>query len=109
MEASRLRNGQLSTKGVAMRATLYCLGALALMAAGSGMAQAGPYPYGPRQAPDACGPGYCVTNAFGMIYGPNYWLTPPFPPFNGPTGMPCGQPSPNFPTHPYARGPRDYF
>lgn len=34
-------------------------------------------------APDACGPGFYATGVGGMCYGPNYWLVPPFPPFNG--------------------------
>lgn len=77
-------------------------------------------------APDACGPGFWCTGMCGMPYGPNYCLRPPFPPFNGvlpypssvlpnfpsarpPQGGPGMQGSPLFPTHPYARGPRDYF
>jgi hypothetical protein len=63
------------------------------------------------QAPDACGPGsYCV-NGYGQMYGPNYNVYPSFQPFNG---MVCG-PNGNgngsslIPTHPFARGPRDYF
>lgn len=34
-------------------------------------------------APDACGPGFYATGFGGACYGPNYWLVPPFPPFNG--------------------------
>jgi hypothetical protein len=93
-------------------------------------------------APDACGPGYYVVGPCGMVYGPNYWLQPPCPPFNGmlpgrtgqalqqaqhgippwappPAGMPnladFQQPPPPhaptgiYPTHPYIRGPRDFF
>jgi hypothetical protein len=122
------------------------------LAASAALASAQPPPFGyPPQAPDACGPGSYSTNACGGVYGPNYWLRPNFPPFNGmlPPGFPggpggfgpgmgrgmgCGM-SPGmgcgmgpgmgsgmggpgsggpqgiaaFPTHPYARGPRDYF
>jgi hypothetical protein len=87
----------------------------------------------PYCAPDACGPGYYCQHPCGAVYGPNYCLRPPWEPFNGFT--PClGKPgpqvgqglpgppvylgprpapglpsSPLFPTHPYARSPRDYF
>lgn len=52
-----------------------------------------------------------------MVYGPNYNLRPPFPPFNGmlpppPWAQPpaaAGALVPEFPSHPYARSPRDYF
>ena len=72
-----------------------------------------PYP----QNPDACGPGFYVVNGCGAVYGPNYWLRPCCPPFNGilPSLKPCPEKQagygqvPGFPTHPYARGPRDYF
>src|SRR5262249_34519374 len=89
-----------------------------------------PYPMHP-QAPDACGPGYYAPNDCGALYGPNYCLRPPYPPFNGyvfgpkgpkgPAGgggfpgypggpIGGGQPgSPSFPTHPFARSPRDFF
>ena len=93
----------------------------------------------PYCAPDACGYGYYCQHPCGGVYGPNYCLRPPWQPFNGFTpclGKPCpqaqfGQPlppppvylapqapaapcpglpgSPLFPTHPYARSPRDYF
>lgn len=75
-----------------------------------------PYPLG--VAPDACGCGYYTTNVQGMTYGPNHYVYPPFPPFGGllpvPAngGRPAGPPwvgGPVFPTHPYARSPRDYF
>ena len=101
-------------------ASLVCLGASAALVS----AQPPSFGY-PRQAPDACGPGFYCANPCGTVYGPNYCLRPPFPPFNGmlPPGFPggCGG-GPNmgpgaagptgiaaFPTHPYARGPRDYF
>ena len=85
-------------------------------------------------APDACGPGWYSCGPYGMVYGPNYYLRPPFPPFQGmipgncgPGGGPGGAggaggapwgnlPYPgqqqiqrNYPSHPYARGPRDFF
>ena len=73
-----------------------------------------------------------------MVYGPNHWLRPAWEPFNGfvpQVGSNGGPPSVNnfnaggmgpgngvgpgpgnglpgsplFPTHPYARSPRDYF
>ena len=60
-------------------------------------------------APDACGPGFYTAGPCGMVYGPNYWLRPPGEPFNGPA-FPFGQKSgPSYPTHPYVRGPRDFF
>jgi hypothetical protein len=75
------------------------------------------YPYYPccpqyRPAPDTCGPGYYYTNPYGMIYGPNYYLRPPFPPVQGipPNLNRQSAPTPvGFPTHPYLRSPRDYF
>ena len=85
------------------------------------------------QAPDACGPGYYLTLADGQIIGPNYDLRPCFQPYNGerpklqriqngrPSFVPShpnlpfnqgqgqGQPEAQYPYHPYARGPRDFF
>jgi hypothetical protein len=94
-----------------MRATILSLGALILLGAGATLAQAGPYYFGPPQAPDACGPGWYNVGPQGMVYGPNYWLRPPYLPWNGLVPAPSGGQgaSPAFPTHPYARGPRDYF
>ncbi len=73
------------------------------------------YPCAP-QAPDACNCGYFCTNNCGLVYGPNYCLRPPWPPFNGlrPSMQECqgggGQGGiPGFPVHPFARSPRDYF
>jgi hypothetical protein len=64
-------------------------------------------------------------NAWGQVYGPNYWLQPPYLPFNGmifarqggcaggpggPGGAgPGGPGGPGYPSHPYARSPRDFF
>jgi hypothetical protein len=65
---------------------------------------------------------------YGQYYGPNYWLMPPFAPFNGAVfarqatanplagrcagaaqGAPGAAGFPGFPTHPFARSPRDFF
>ncbi len=35
------------------------------------------------QAPDACNGGYYAQNVNGAWYGPNYYVYPPYPPFNG--------------------------
>jgi hypothetical protein len=106
-----------------MRLTLPLV-ALLLVAASQSAAQAQWPPYGcpaplVRQAPDACGPGYYDVNAYGQVFGPNYWLLPPGGPFNGmifarqATGYGGGGGGPGgilcFPTHPYARSPRDFF
>ena len=81
-------------------------------------AQYPPYPCMPRPtAPDACGPGTYNTGRYGMVYGPNYNVHPPYPPFNGispappwyPRPAPVANLTPEFPSHPYARSPRDYF
>ena len=76
-------------------------------------------------APDACGPGYYVYYPNGQYAGPNYWVRPCFEPFQGirPTVIPIQggkfavtpqiQPKapaePQYPYHPYVRGPRDFF
>jgi hypothetical protein len=105
-----------------MRAMIPWLGAVLAAAAASSLAQANPYFPPPHPyAPDACGPGYYCSHPCGMVYGPNYCLQPCGLPFNGllvapqpraPRGAPMeegyGGP-PSFPTHPYARGPRDFF
>src|SRR5262249_4989278 len=105
-------NGHQLTKGVAVKATISGLGALLLAAVVSSLAHAqGWYPSCPLpQAPDACGPGDYCTNPYGQAYGPNYWVRPPFEPVNG--LRPSFQGFANnvrFPTHPFARGPRDFF
>lgn len=89
---------------------------------------------GPLMAPDACGPGFYASGCGGMVYGPNYCLYPGFMPFAGAVPPPSGFPGPGgfggfagfggtgagpgappmlttpaFPTHPFARSPRDYF
>jgi hypothetical protein len=99
-----------------MKATVTGLGALLLFAVSASLSQAAnPYypcrPYG-TPAPDACGPGSYCQGPCGMTYGPNYNLRPPFPPFNGmlpAPKMPQQPPQISFPTHPFARGPRDFF
>src|SRR5205807_1788858 len=77
-----------SSKGVAMKATIPCLGAVlwAGLAAAPAPAQyavpvtylapALRYPLPP--APDACGPGFYQTCPYGTTYGPNYCLRPCF-------------------------------
>lgn len=68
-------------------------------------------------APDMCGPGFYCVNPNGVMYGPNYCVQPPFPPFNGlipqpgcgNTGRPSQFPGMSFPTHPFSRSPRDFF
>jgi hypothetical protein len=99
-----------------MKATVTCLGALvvALALASTSHAQYAPWCGFQRQAPDACRPGFICQNYCGAPYGPNWNVRPPFPPFNGilppPNWNGGGQNLPPvFPTHPYARGPRDYF
>jgi hypothetical protein len=93
------------------------------------------YPPPPRIAPDAYGPGIYWPCPDGTFLGPSYYLQPPFAPFQGllpqmqrgpsgsfvpmaprlpPSGGPFGlfggqQGTPAFPTHPYARSPRDFF
>lgn len=57
-------------------------------------------------APDACGPGSYCTNPCGVVYGPNHCVMPGFPPFNGARPP---MPKAKFPTHPFARSPRDFF
>jgi hypothetical protein len=70
-------------------------------------------PYVPT-APDACGPGYYAANCYGQVVGPNYNLYPNFGPWNGAL-FPPSQASPGcggqagFPTHPFARSPRDFY
>jgi hypothetical protein len=102
-------------------------GAFLSLALCASLAQAQPncgcyYPPIP-QAPDMCNPGYYWTSICGMNYGPSHCVYPPYPPFQGmvpgpppqrggPGGVagpggPLG--SPTFPTHPYARSPRDFF
>lgn len=100
-----------------MKATILSLGAALLLAAAATRSPAQFFPYyAPKPAaPDACGPGYYCTNPCGMMYGPNYCLRPWFAPYNGERpncGNGGGGPGlgpVGFPTHPYARSPRDFF
>ena len=115
-----------------MKNLLLIFGASAALGLTATLVYAGQYPpYSPfapggLQAPDACGRGFYAPNASGLWFGPNYWLQPGFCPFGGPVGPPGGFPGagmfgggagfgqgppsiPIFPTHPFARGPRDYF
>jgi hypothetical protein len=99
-----------------MKATFTCAGALLGMTLAASLADAGPYlspvfctPLPP--APDTCRPGFYVQGPAGMVYGPNYYLMPPTVPYipNIPPAK-CGpQPIPGYPSHPYMRGPRDFF
>jgi hypothetical protein len=70
----------------------------------------------PPRAPDMLGPGTYCTNPYGVTYGPNYNVLPPYPPFQGMLLGPQQGPSPadlqmlnGFPRHLYARSPRDFF
>jgi hypothetical protein len=117
-----------------MKATFLWTGTLLLAGVVASLAQAQPCspalhtPY--PQAPDACGPGFYWACPNGTVYGPNYWLQPPTMPFTpliqpgSPSGYPgqpgLGQgpfngmgmgprPTAVFPTHPFARSPRDFF
>jgi hypothetical protein len=99
--------------------------AAALLAALSLAAPSPAFNYpGVPQAPDMCGPGSFYTDATGALWGPSHNVYPPFPPFQGMLGVPNGG-GPGgfggpfgpggpfarfaFPTHPFARSPRDYF
>jgi hypothetical protein len=108
-------------KGVEMRATLTSLVLLLAVGLFSSSASAQCCYIAPPPAPDMLGPGYYWTSPYGITYGPNYCVQPPFPPFQGmifappkppPGGCPqMGMPggSLGFPSHLYARSPRDYF
>lgn len=101
-------------------------GAFLGLALYAGLASAGPPPYSGcyyppiPQAPDMCNPGFYWTSPCGLTYGPAHCPYPPFRPFQGMVpgpprggpggpGGPGGMNSPIFPTHPYARSPRDFF
>lgn len=97
-----------------MKATAIWLGALLVALGGVSAASANPYDYQapvPRVGPDACGPGFYVAGPGGMVYGPNYYLWPAPAPFNGfrPALGGNGNGAGRYPTHPYARSPRDFF
>jgi hypothetical protein len=111
--AAPLAEPEVMHKGVAMKATLYGLAAVLLVAATATVGHADPYYWRTYpQAPDACRPGYYCTNYCGAVYGPNYCLRPPFEPWNGfrpNLNQQCGPNMAGFPAHPFARSPRDYF
>lgn len=71
-----------------------------------------PYYYPPiPRAPDICNPN-CSYNPCAGMFGPNLNVYPPFQPFNGAVFPPSnggGGATQLFPTHPFARSPRDYF
>ena len=117
-----------------MKAVVPWLGAVLFSALVASLAQADPSYGCVRQAPDCCGPGFYCPNQYGAYYGPCYYLQPPWPPVgtlppgavgcpgsgpgNGAPGMMpggCGQMPGGpgtiaaFPSHPFARGPRDFF
>jgi hypothetical protein len=98
-----------------MKATISWAGALLATALTASFAAADwpPY-YGPAGAGPNCG--YYSAAPNGVVYGPNYWFRPPGEPFNGSTYDAAPAPSrgrgrrvPTYPSHPYVRGPRDFF
>jgi hypothetical protein len=80
--------------------------------------------FSPTMPGPSCPGPYC-NGPWGCPYGAGYGARPPFPPVNGVPPPPFGPmgggyggyggyggpipPMAAFPTHPYARGPRDYF
>lgn len=67
-------------------------------------------------APDACGPGFYLLCPNGQTVGPNYCLRPCFEPFQGirppvacVNGQFTAQGTAQYPYHPWARSPRDFF
>ncbi len=97
-----------------MKRTLFAL-ATALTLAAS--ASADPYYWSGPAAPDACGPGIYMVDCYGCVRGPYYCVRPPWDPFNGArpalggggAGGAGGPATLIFPTHPFARSPRDFF
>jgi hypothetical protein len=89
-----------------MKATASLLGVLLAAAVLASPARA-QYGYYPAPCPPAYHPGY-----WGSGYSPNY-CNPPFPPFQGMVWAPpnAGGNGGNaaFPTHPFARSPRDFY
>lgn len=96
------------------------------------------YYIAPPHAPDMRNPGFYYSNCYGVIYGPNYYVRPNFPPYQGVIPGPPRGKQPHqfaqytqnpqaftaameeyykkakgsfggFPRHLYARSPRDYF
>jgi hypothetical protein len=122
VDEGREPSGKESTpKGVVVRSLLpLCTALLGTALAASTAAAQVPF-IPPPPAPDMCrGGGYYCSNCCGMRYGPCYNLQPACPPFQGMVlgpqgaqkaygaGMPMGG-SLGFPSHVYARSPRDYY
>ena len=117
-----------------MKSLVTCLSTFLLLGASATAARA-QYPFPvrplpvycpapPLHAPDMCGPGFYAANWYGQYYGPSYNVTPPFAPFQGMMPLPGCPGSPaamqqqqqqqqlmqaRFPSHPFARSPRDFF
>ncbi len=97
-----------------MKATVFSTGAFLGLALTASLASAGGVYYSPvfntplAQAPNTYGPGFYVICPNGVVYGPNYCLRPPELPYAPPIATPT-QAIPAFPSHPYARSPRDFF
>ena len=70
--------------------------AVAGLALSASQASAQCYYIAPPRAPDMRNPGFYYTNPYGVIYGPNYYVQPPFPPYQGAilAGPPAGRCSP---------------
>lgn len=101
-----------------MRTTFPWIGGLLCACLSGSLVHAQPY-YNPyynpycgfiyRRAPDCGNPGYYVVNQFGMVYGPNYYVVPPFQPFNGiMPPLPKPQKVPQPPPVPCAANPYGY-
>jgi len=95
-----------------MKAIVSCLGVLLVVLACAATARAqqpcyGGYGAGP-QTPAAYAPGFTGYNGYGSGMAPGYGPNPPFPPFNG-LLPPTQWQRASYPSHWYARGPRDYF
>jgi hypothetical protein len=103
-----------------MKALLLSLVAMLLVTVGSSTARAqyppcppvNPWccPVPPPRAPDAMGPGYPAPNCYGQWYS-NQYVYPSFSPFQGVLPIPScpNQQGGGFPSHPFARSPRDFF
>jgi hypothetical protein len=75
-------HGVFPTKGIVMKAILSCLGIVLGLACPALLPAQCCDPRVP-QAPNMCGPGFYTIDCYGTIYGPNYYVYPPFPPYNG--------------------------
>jgi hypothetical protein len=88
--------------------------AVAGLALSASQASAQCYYIAPPCAPDMRYPGFYYMNCYGVIYGPNWCVRPPFPPYQGallgPSGYAAEEAKLNgFPRHLFARSPRDFF